>query len=242
MIDCVVVPAKDRHDGGADFDFLNTLGRRRRCRHGALVPSRVAGVLHGDPTAAAGARSVAACGGRGVVGAVRLRAAACLAVVAQLKCQYFVYFLLGCHAGTVIQSVVARSAWWWTLTATIIWVGAVASVATFDDPVSADTMATVVPVVAVPAALLLIFHGCRWRRAEPAAVLGRRTIHVYVMHFPVVAVLVALLGTHAWWVPPVVVVVAVAVTLAAGQVLRHVPGVFELPRRHPTGQPPDVSG
>ncbi|WP_445443447.1 acyltransferase family protein [Clavibacter sp. km1a] len=150
---------------------------------------------------------------------------------------YLTFFLLAVHLGVRVLAVAPRVRAGHAVALALAYVvlTGIASVASLYYVPGVQLLLSVV-AVAAGTAVAVVLARARW--AHGLVALGSRTLPVYLLHFAPVLVLTALaapiaeqLAPVALAVPPVLTVVAIAVSLLVHRVTRGIPGLYGLPRR-----------
>lgn len=156
----------------------------------------------------------------------------------------FVFFAVGVYLAPRLHAFADTRATTAALYGAFFVVLVVVLIAAPDGP-ARTALATMASLASIPAAIAGVAHLCRWRPiAAGGAFIGSRTLPIYLLHVPILAVVLILArhheplgdfarsGTGAYAMPVVTAAVAVTVSMVLHQSLRKVPGnvLLALPR------------
>jgi uncharacterized membrane protein YcfT len=148
---------------------------------------------------------------------------------------YLTFFLLAVHLGGPVLRIAARVRTWHAVALVLAYAASivVASALSLYYVPGVQLLLSCV-AVAVGVAVAVVLSRARWSRGFVA--LGSRTLPVYLLHFAPVLVLSALLAPAAAQlapaalaVPPLITVIAIAVSLLVHRLTRGIPGLYGLP-------------
>jgi len=149
---------------------------------------------------------------------------------------YLTFFLLAVHLGRHVLAIAPRIRGWHAVVVGLSYV-LLTGIASAASLYYVPGVQLILSVVAVATGVTVSVTLARVPWARGLVSLGSRTLPVYLLHFAPVLLGAALLapmagrmGPAALAVPPLLTVVAIAVSLLLHRLTRRVPGLYGLPR------------
>jgi fucose 4-O-acetylase-like acetyltransferase len=107
----------------------------------------------------------------------------------------FLFFAVGVYGGPLLRRV-ASARWPWRLLAILVFVGVAQTGMAVHNDLLNDPLTLLTNLTAIPAAIAGVSLLCRWAPfARVGSYIGSKTLRIYVLHIPVLAV-VSLLTAH----------------------------------------------
>ena len=150
--------------------------------------------------------------------------------------RYLFFFILAIHIGRFVRALAPRTRLWHALVLSAVYVGVIL--------VLTYTHIGSIPFVLVAGGCVAVSVGIAWAVLisrvpwlDLIRFIGTRTLPIYLVHtFPMIALAAALYpisasipGVVGELIPPVLVVVAIALALGLYALLKDVPGIFTVP-------------